>query len=290
MLIAAAAAAMEGSGERMHRRQQRHHASADRPHRDLRPSGRRGGAPDAARRDHAQGSQGLDHRRQAAATSRHRRQADRQAEIRHRPGAAEHAERGGARLSGVRRQARELRCRRRREDARRAQGCAGRRHRRRRRRRHLVARQDRDRCLAHHLGRGAERQCSSSTAIADMLAEGLEAKDAFVGNSVGDAPAVLAGAGQVITADLRLSVSESRHDGADERARALHAERCEVWVPTQNAEASLAAAAEAAGLPIGQCDVHKVHLGGGFGRRGDCRTTCARPCRSPSRCPARRSS
>lgn len=47
------------------------------------------------------------------------------------------------------------------------------------------------------------------------------------------------------------------------------ADRCEVWVPTQNGEASLAAAAEAAGLPVGQCEVYKIHLGGGFGRRGN---------------------
>ena len=45
-------------------------------------------------------------------------------------------------------------------------------------------------------------------------------------------------------------------------------DRCEVWCPTQNGEAALAACAEAAGLPPQQCDVHKVHLGGGFGRRG----------------------
>ncbi len=46
-------------------------------------------------------------------------------------------------------------------------------------------------------------------------------------------------------------------------------ERCEVWVPTQNGEASLTAAAEACGLPAQQCEVHKIHLGGGFGRRGN---------------------
>ncbi len=45
-------------------------------------------------------------------------------------------------------------------------------------------------------------------------------------------------------------------------------EKCEVWCPTQNAEAALAAVAEAAGLPVAKCDVHKVLLGGGFGRRG----------------------
>jgi isoquinoline 1-oxidoreductase beta subunit len=45
-------------------------------------------------------------------------------------------------------------------------------------------------------------------------------------------------------------------------------ERCEVWCPTQNGEAALEVTAEAAGLPIGQCEVYKIHLGGGFGRRG----------------------
>ena len=45
-------------------------------------------------------------------------------------------------------------------------------------------------------------------------------------------------------------------------------ERCEVWTPTQNGEAALAATAEAAGLPAAQCEVYKIHLGGGFGRRG----------------------
>ncbi|MDT7835885.1 xanthine dehydrogenase family protein molybdopterin-binding subunit [Aquabacterium sp. OR-4] len=46
------------------------------------------------------------------------------------------------------------------------------------------------------------------------------------------------------------------------------AERCEVWTPTQNGEAALAAASEASGLPPAQCEVYKIHLGGGFGRRG----------------------
>ena len=45
-------------------------------------------------------------------------------------------------------------------------------------------------------------------------------------------------------------------------------ERCEVWVPTQNAEASLAAASEEAGLPLDKCEAYRHFLGGGFGRRG----------------------
>ncbi|HEX9522013.1 MAG TPA: molybdopterin cofactor-binding domain-containing protein, partial [Reyranella sp.] len=45
-------------------------------------------------------------------------------------------------------------------------------------------------------------------------------------------------------------------------------DKCEVWCGTQNGEAALAAAAEAAGLPVAQCEVYKLLLGGGFGRRG----------------------
>src|SRR5207245_2317697 len=45
-------------------------------------------------------------------------------------------------------------------------------------------------------------------------------------------------------------------------------DRVEVWVPTQNAEASLAAATEEAGLPLDRGEVYKLDLGGGFGRRG----------------------
>ena len=45
-------------------------------------------------------------------------------------------------------------------------------------------------------------------------------------------------------------------------------ERAEVWVPTQNGEASLAALSEESGLPLDKCEVYKHILGGGFGRRG----------------------
>src|SRR4029079_9650757 len=46
------------------------------------------------------------------------------------------------------------------------------------------------------------------------------------------------------------------------------AEKAEVWVPTQNAEASLAALSTASGLPLAQCEAYPQTLGGGFGRRG----------------------
>ena len=46
------------------------------------------------------------------------------------------------------------------------------------------------------------------------------------------------------------------------------ADKCEVWVGTQNGEGSHAAASEASGLPLDKCEVYKQFPGSGFGRRG----------------------
>ncbi len=108
----------------------------------------------------------------------------------------------------------------------------------------------------------------SSASIDAFLEEGLTAEQAFVGNQAGDAAAALAGAAKVVEATYAYPY---QHHATMEpmNATAVWTEdRCEVWCPTQNGEAALAAAAEAAGLPPQQCDVHKLHLGGGFGRRG----------------------
>jgi isoquinoline 1-oxidoreductase beta subunit len=109
----------------------------------------------------------------------------------------------------------------------------------------------------------------SSASIAQMLEAGFDADDAFVGNQQGDVKAGLAGAAKTVTAVY--SFPYQNHATMEPmNATALYTpEKLEVWVPTQNGEASLAVAAEAAGLPVGQCDVHKIHLGGGFGRRGN---------------------
>ncbi len=48
----------------------------------------------------------------------------------------------------------------------------------------------------------------------------------------------------------------------------ISADKAEVWVPSQNFEASLAALSEASGVPLAKCEAHRVDLGGGFGRRG----------------------
>ena len=109
----------------------------------------------------------------------------------------------------------------------------------------------------------------SSASIAAMLAEGLDAKEAFVGTEMGDARAALATAGKTVTGVYAFPYQNHATMEPMNATAVWTPEKCEVWVPTQNGEASLAAAAEAAGLPVQQCDVHKIHLGGGFGRRGN---------------------
>jgi isoquinoline 1-oxidoreductase subunit beta len=100
-----------------------------------------------------------------------------------------------------------------------------------------------------------------------MLDEGLSAEEAFVGNEKGDATAALEGAAQVVEADYYFPW---QHHATMEPMNAVALvtdEKAEVWVATQDAEADLAAASETSGLPIPQCEVHRINLGGGFGRR-----------------------
>jgi len=107
-----------------------------------------------------------------------------------------------------------------------------------------------------------------SAAIAQTLADGLGADDAFVGNQAGDVQAALAGAEKILEAVYGYPY-QNHATMEPMNATALWTPgRCEVWCPTQNGEAALTATAEAAGLPPEQCDVYKIHLGGGFGRRG----------------------
>jgi isoquinoline 1-oxidoreductase beta subunit len=101
-----------------------------------------------------------------------------------------------------------------------------------------------------------------------MVREGLDAAQAVVGNSNGNAREALAGAARRIEAVYAYPhQNHATMEPMNATAR-WTPERCEVWTPTQNGEAALAATAEAAGLPAAQCEVYKIHLGGGFGRRG----------------------
>ena len=109
---------------------------------------------------------------------------------------------------------------------------------------------------------------ASSAAFAEVIKAGLDAPEAAVGNRNGDARAALAGAAKRIEAVYGYPHQNHACMEVMNATAVWTPERCEVWTPTQNGEAALAATAEAAGLPPARCEVHKLHLGGGFGRRG----------------------
>ena len=103
--------------------------------------------------------------------------------------------------------------------------------------------------------------------VSALLREGLTAKKAFKGNWSGDFEGALSNAATTVESTYKYP-SQNHAPMEPMNATALFTEdRCEVWCPTQSGEAALAAVASASGLPLGQCEVHKTMLGGGFGRR-----------------------
>ncbi|GJD95699.1 xanthine dehydrogenase family protein molybdopterin-binding subunit [Methylobacterium iners] len=108
----------------------------------------------------------------------------------------------------------------------------------------------------------------SSADIAAMLAEGLDAKEAYVGNKGGDVAVALSSAAKVVEATYGFPFQNHATMEPMNATVRWTPERCEAWAPTQNGEGALAAVAEASGLSASKCDVHKQLLGGGFGRRG----------------------
>ncbi len=114
---------------------------------------------------------------------------------------------------------------------------------------------------------GANAAQSSAT-IAERLKAGLTADDAFADTKIGDALKVIAGAPKKVEAVYSTPfLSHATMEPMNCTAK-VTADAVEVWTATQSAEGSLAAACEEAGLPLAKGEVHKLDLGGGFGRRG----------------------
>ena len=114
---------------------------------------------------------------------------------------------------------------------------------------------------------GPNAQVSSAT-IAEMLKAGLDADQAFVRNQNGDVKAAIAGATKKVQAVYAYPFQNHAPMEPMNATARYTADRCEVWVPTQNGEAAFAATLAASGLPADKCEVYKINLGGGFGRRG----------------------
>ncbi len=114
-------------------------------------------------------------------------------------------------------------------------------------------------------GPGAKQ---SSATIAAHLKDGLTASDAFADVNDGDALKVIAGAAKRIEAVYSTPfLAHACMEPMNCTVR-LTADRAEVWMPSQNAEASLAALSTSSGVPLAQCEAYNLNQGGGFGRRG----------------------
>ncbi|MCX7167559.1 MAG: xanthine dehydrogenase family protein molybdopterin-binding subunit [Rhodocyclales bacterium] len=110
---------------------------------------------------------------------------------------------------------------------------------------------------------------ASTASIMAMLREGLADPNLPQARKIGDTDAALATAAKVIEAEysspyLNHATMEPQTCTAWLKPEGF----LEVWTSTQNGEASMAAAAETSGLPLEKVEVHKMMLGGGFGRRG----------------------
>lgn len=108
----------------------------------------------------------------------------------------------------------------------------------------------------------------SNATIKERLKEGLSAAENNGERRNGDALAAIAGAAKKIEATYSTPFLSHACMEMMNATVKLSKDKAECWVPTQNLEASLAALSEASGIPLGQCEVHRHDLGGGFGRRG----------------------
>src|SRR5258706_1579258 len=122
--------------------------------------------------------------------------------------------------------------------------------------------------LAIEWDNGANGAVSSDT-ITAMFREGIAATGLPTARKMGDTPAALASAVKIVEAEYSSPyLSHATMEPMTSTAWFKSDGMLQVWTSTQNGEASIAAAAEAAGLPLEQVEVHKTLVGGGFGRRG----------------------
>jgi len=107
----------------------------------------------------------------------------------------------------------------------------------------------------------------STATIGDFVGAGLSAPADQIGRADGDAAAALAQAVKRIEADY--TVPFLAHATMEPQTCTAHVrpDGVEIWVPTQDPSIALATAAFAAGVSDDKVKVHRMMLGGGFGRR-----------------------
>jgi isoquinoline 1-oxidoreductase subunit beta len=114
-------------------------------------------------------------------------------------------------------------------------------------------------------GAGASQ---SNATIAEHLKDGLTAATTNGDRQNGNAPQAIDAAAKKVEAVYGTPFLSHACMEVMNATVMLAGDKAEAWVPTQNAEASLAALAEASGIQLANCEIHRHDLGGGFGRRG----------------------
>jgi isoquinoline 1-oxidoreductase beta subunit len=107
----------------------------------------------------------------------------------------------------------------------------------------------------------------STASIAELMRGALDATSSQIGRVNGDPAAALAGAARRIEAEY--TVPFLAHATMEPQTCTAHvkSDGVEVWAPTQDPATAQATAAVAAGVPNDTVTVHRMMLGGGFGRR-----------------------
>ncbi|HSD54103.1 MAG TPA: molybdopterin cofactor-binding domain-containing protein [Burkholderiales bacterium] len=108
----------------------------------------------------------------------------------------------------------------------------------------------------------------SSASIMEFLKAGFNEESAVVAKRTGDVDKALAEAAKVVQAEYYTPYLAHSTLEPQTCTALIKDGRVDVWTSTQNAEASHATAAAAAGVPLENVYVHRMQLGGGFGRRG----------------------
>ena len=108
----------------------------------------------------------------------------------------------------------------------------------------------------------------SSTTIASAVRDALAAPASQIGRADGDAAAALPRATRRLSADY--AVPFLAHATMEPQTCTAHVrpDGVEIWAPCQDPATALVTAALAAGVPNEKVVVHRMMLGGGFGRRG----------------------
>jgi isoquinoline 1-oxidoreductase subunit beta len=114
---------------------------------------------------------------------------------------------------------------------------------------------------------GHNSEVSSGT-IRVQVNAGLSANDARIGRADGDVDHALGQAVKRIQADYEVPFLGHATMEPQNCTAHVTADLVEVWAPTQDGETALAIAADAAGMSPDKVVIHKMMLGGGFGRRG----------------------